>query len=1594
MDQLKRCANLFSGPEAVRDVLLEFAYSDLLYMILSCLGSNDLLSCREVCSSWVAVVDRVFARRSRGIVYQFAIHGSNPEYFEKTLRVQAKEPHRCASQLQKGLERYANIARETFECDDLVTSKDFSHKFIDSLRNRPRVIFFYGSKKQISRKVSAELLENNFLGCDVITVSSTPSVTGTLQPEAWKVESEGRKSVALCALPVFSSATEVLVMTRCKNEALSRFSERVISELQNQGKAVKGLLMYCSSQRIPGLLRALQNHFDDAEYFPPFHGGFAPSLLVNGAETKECAVFFRGEDIRIHSFVLDGETIGHDRMTVALTQRSEEIRKSMSVGEKFLFGLVCCCVSRGPPFHGAHNVESDAFERVFPGVPLFGFCGFGEFGTNSCAEKTGARFEIFHSFSSSFMLFSSSKIFDHVRPGNARNSQQHSAGVSDRVRAPSSANVTPTLHFSVLDPGGSTIRTSLSWADAPEFVPMSERPNAVTDGRSYAQAAGSTKVSGYSDVGHMAGACAEEELCPFAIAGECRYGEACVYVHGLICDLCETPCLHPNDEDQRKRHRTECLKRHEEDMKHSFDIAKSIDKSCGICYDVILEKPGKKADQRFGILSSCNHVFCISCIRKWRQQTENVVVPTKTARACPACRVMSDFVIPSKIWVEEKEDKEALIRTYKEEMRKKNCKHFNFGEGGCPFGNKCFYRHETRSGAKVDVGPPRRRTRVGADDEAEVSNVLMWDFITNHEFGSSFVLEAEVFDTTDSDTDSFSEPIDSYEDVWSDDDWFGLCSLVACPRTMSFSADAWDGDTDSVCDENELDHPPRGGPFSAIIPSMWPPNLKSYLMPVESESGEVHYDEFGFKIEEEDGPEQSSSPLLSTPFIEDPQERLQWLAYLEFAHGKECLTGVGGLSWDGVDSRLTQTDRLKSMIQAGIPHSLRAQVWLRISGALVKKLSSDSSYSEIVKASTSDQLTAAKQIEKDLLRTLPTNVCFASLNSPGIPKLRRILRAIAWLYPQIGYCQGMGVIVGSILLFMEEEDAFWMISAIIEDLLPASYYSQTLLGVQADQRVLREMVQGMLPELDKVLTDHDIELSLITLHWFLTLFASVVHMRVLLRIWDVLFYDGSIVMFQAALAMLKLEAHKMSETDNAADIFNLLSDIPGNMKEVPLLMTAFYEMGSQLSEVVISTQRRLQLAYLLASEGSLEAITPRSYLFGKEECEEGIDAKKLSALSSHEQVYRRQIKRSKSLLESVGFGIPDESDALKMKNVHQTGIAIFYSSPSIISFLRFNLLFSEVLVDLREAILSVGRHFQERDPRYEEISMSADYAMSSHALDHEVFARVSTNKNRRAKALLDFERHDDDELGFRRNDIITVISMKDEHCWIGELNGLRGWFPAKFVEVLDERSKQYSSAGDDTVTPLIADVVRGNLCPAIKAILEHGLKRPVLLGTVCHPWQFIEEVANAEVEKDFGSVYSRLVLCRTFRLDEDGKVLTPEELLYRCVAAANRSHDEYHAQMDVKLRSLVCMGLNEQVLHLWLEVLASCSAVVKKWYNPWSFMASPGWVQIKCELRILSQFPFNLNPDFELPVDTQPGQPMKDGLKDMLVKHHLFSWDL
>lgn len=130
-------------------------------------------------------------------------------------------------------------------------------------------------------------------------------------------------------------------------------------------------------------------------------------------------------------------------------------------------------------------------------------------------------------------------------------------------------------------------------------------------------------------------------------------------------------------------------------------FARSQDKKCGICFETIMEKEG--GDKRFGILPSCNHVFCFQCICTWRHATQYAYQVT---RACPECRVWSNFVCPSAFWVEEKVAKDQLINDHLAAMRARDCKYFKQGQGVCLFGNKCFYKHSLPNADYVDVALP------------------------------------------------------------------------------------------------------------------------------------------------------------------------------------------------------------------------------------------------------------------------------------------------------------------------------------------------------------------------------------------------------------------------------------------------------------------------------------------------------------------------------------------------------------------------------------------------------------------------------------------------------------------------------------------------------------------------------------------------------------------------------------------------------------------------------------------------------------------------------------------------------------------------
>ncbi|KAH9520518.1 Small G protein signaling modulator 3 [Dermatophagoides farinae] len=339
------------------------------------------------------------------------------------------------------------------------------------------------------------------------------------------------------------------------------------------------------------------------------------------------------------------------------------------------------------------------------------------------------------------------------------------------------------------------------------------------------------------------------------------------------------------------------------------------------------------------------------------------------------------------------------------------------------------------------------------------------------------------------------------------------------------------------------------------------------------------------------------------------------------------------------------------------------------------------------------------------------------------------------------------------------------------------------------------------------------------------------------------------------------------------------------------------------------------------------------------------------------------------LLGSIVANQDIKQDELKMKNIKQTAL----------------------IMKLHEAIVAIGHHFQayEPDAHYR---LDPDYDnVDKVDIKQDMMNRLRPYQHR-AKALIDFSSDDPDELAFAKNDIITIINEKDEHCWIGQLNDRFGWFPAKFVELLDERDQDYSIAGDDRVVPFINDLVRGKLSSALKAILAYDLRKSFFL--TIHPWTIIEQISTMTTNAGFKSVFSRLVLTKTFRLDEYSRVLSPNDLLYRSIALINRTHND--CPMDIKLRSLICLGLNQYVLHDWFELICvSQPSIIFKSYGSNSFLTSPAWKLIKAELKLLVQFSFHLNIDAEIPNGHEPKSPVtKEGVCDMLVKYHLFSWDI
>lgn len=186
---------------------------------------------------------------------------------------------------------------------------------------------------------------------------------------------------------------------------------------------------------------------------------------------------------------------------------------------------------------------------------------------------------------------------------------------------------------------------------------------------------------------------AEVPLCTqYAMQGSCNRDDACPLIHGDECEICHKFSLHPYNPTAAEEHRRQCQVRHA----RLEARLRSADVECSVCLETVLSK-ANPADRRFGLLS-CEHAFCLPCIRGWRSTLTGGADVDTALRACPVCRTTTHFVTPSAVWPDSLEQKAQIVSGYKARMAAIDCRNFNFGDGTCPFGTSCFYRHAYKDG--------------------------------------------------------------------------------------------------------------------------------------------------------------------------------------------------------------------------------------------------------------------------------------------------------------------------------------------------------------------------------------------------------------------------------------------------------------------------------------------------------------------------------------------------------------------------------------------------------------------------------------------------------------------------------------------------------------------------------------------------------------------------------------------------------------------------------------------------------------------------------------------------------------------------------
>ncbi|KAJ1560208.1 hypothetical protein HK096_009617 [Nowakowskiella sp. JEL0078] len=155
----------------------------------------------------------------------------------------------------------------------------------------------------------------------------------------------------------------------------------------------------------------------------------------------------------------------------------------------------------------------------------------------------------------------------------------------------------------------------------------------------------------------------------------------------------------------------------------------------------------------------------------------------------------------------------------------------------------------------------------------------------------------------------------------------------------------------------------------------------------------------------------------------------------------------------------------------------------------------------------------------------------------GQQQLFNVLKTYAIYNPHIGYCQGMGMIVGMLLMYMPAEESFWVLAGLLSSSLK-DVYDESLSQLRRDSAVFEYLLVKKSKKLARHLVarelyvyylsecvlqeSNDVTPIIYFTPWLMTLYTSVFPWETVLRVWDMFMCDGIKALFRVALAIMEL----------------------------------------------------------------------------------------------------------------------------------------------------------------------------------------------------------------------------------------------------------------------------------------------------------------------------------------------------------------------------------------------------------------------------------------------------------------------------------------